>query len=153
MKDFVSQIENEPLVKAQPKERGSKISIKFSPNDPPEDAGVYVVYDCAKKTPKPFYVGEARNLLKRLKLLFRCNSPKNPHPCQSNYTKVIKEKINKLVCEDFCSRFKVKFLSTKNLIGRIEIEEKLQKKYKTNCDEFYKNYLLEKALGDKISNV
>jgi hypothetical protein len=133
------------LVRATPSTTGRKTSIIFSLH-PPKHAGVYVVYDCGvggNKPHTPFYVGEARNLLQRLTMLFRCNSAKNPHPCQINYAIVTQKKISEIRCEDFCQRCRVKFISTDLLFGRIEIEEVLQREFGTNCDTFYKRFLDE----------
>jgi hypothetical protein len=133
------------LVSVKPQESGKGISLKFSIL-PPDGAGVYIVYDCGnsgKKSPAPFYVGETRNLMQRLTMLFRCNSSKNPHPCQINFAMITRKKITEIKCEDFCNRCKVRFVSTSLLFGRIEIEEALQKEYGTNCDVFYKRFLDE----------
>jgi hypothetical protein len=133
------------FVVVKPHKRGKKTSLKFS-IPPLNSAGVYVVYDCGrngKKPPVPFYVGETRNLSHRLKMLFRCKSSKNPHPCQINFATITRKKIAEIECEDFCNRCKARFISTSGLLGRIEIEEALQKEYGTNCDAFYKRYLDE----------
>ena len=112
------------------------------------EPGVYVVYDCGQdgvKTPVPFYVGETRNLLQRLKFLFRCNSFQNPHPCQISFATVAGKKITQIKCKDFCKRCRVRFISTKKSVGRLEIEEALQDKYGTNCDAFYKRLFSEES--------
>jgi hypothetical protein len=136
---------NPAFVFVKPHESGKGISLEFSIL-PPDEAGVYIVYDCGrngKKPPAPFYVGETRNLSQRLTMLFRCNSSQNPHPCQINFATITRKKIAEIRYEDFCNRCKVRFVSTSGLLGRIEIEEALQKEYGTNCDAFYKRYFDE----------
>jgi hypothetical protein len=143
LNDYIKELENSELVSATPKKTKKQIRLVFSPKKPPQEAGVYVVYHCGKsgnEFPKSFYVGEARDLRQRLTMLFRCNSSQNPHPCQLNFAAVVDEKITDIECVDFCEQCKVRFLSTENLVGRIEIEEKLQEKYGTNCDAFYKRF-------------
>ncbi|MGO8766512.1 MAG: GIY-YIG nuclease family protein [Limisphaerales bacterium] len=132
----IKEIESAKFVNAIWNENGRE-KITFS-TKPPEEAGVYVIYEKGKN--KPFYVGETRNLFRRLKMLFRCNSKQNPHPCQLNFATAIGKKIDGVKPKEFCARMKVKFLSTAKLVGRIEIERELQKKYGTNCDSFYKRF-------------
>jgi len=133
----IKKIEKTKFVTATWNEKG-KEKIKFSPPIPREEEGVYVIYE--KRKNKPFYVGETTNLFRRLKMLFRCNSKQNPHPCQLNFATAIGKKIDQVEPEDFCARMKVKYLSTEMLVGRIEIEKELQEKYGTNCDSFYKRF-------------
>jgi hypothetical protein len=122
--------------------RGKGLSISFKSHDSlvhqvPSGPGVYRVF--LKEIDKTFYCGEARNLLRRLTFLFRCNSGNNPHPCHRAYEESFEEKINP---QKFCKCFSVAIINTANLLGRLEIEEQLQLKYKTNNKHFYKAWKL-----------
>lgn len=104
----------------------NKISIKFS-QDPPQDPGVYVVY--LRDGEIPFYVGESRNLRRRLTFLFRCHRSENPHPCHQRHRDVWEVLPD---CETFCDRYGVRWYSTAGAFGRLEAEESLQKRLGTN---------------------
>jgi hypothetical protein len=130
--DLIRQIEQSELVSAIPEKQGRRIRIRFS-KQPPKKPGVYIVYDCGDRDdPRPFYVGEAGDLLTRLTGLFRCNRPADPHPCQRKHAKANKIPTRKVKCNAFCERYKVRCLSTENLLGRIEVEKALQSKFGTN---------------------
>ncbi|HEX3856338.1 MAG TPA: hypothetical protein VHY30_03455 [Verrucomicrobiae bacterium] len=144
-KTAIKYFQRSKLVSVKPQESSKGISLEFT-IPPSDEAGIYVVHYCGrngKKSPAPFYVGEARNLLRRLTMLFRCNSHSNPHPCQMSFAIISRKKISEIECKDFCKCCKVKFVSTHGLLGRIEIEEALQNRYGTNCDVFYKRFLDE----------
>ena len=143
LRDYVVELEKSELISATPEKTNKQTRLIFSKQPPKKESGVYVIYHCGEngcQNPKPFYVGETKDLQQRLRMLFRCNSSKNPHPCQISFAAVLGKKITQIECDDFCKQCKVRFLSTKNLIGRIEIEDKLQKEYGTNCDSFYKRF-------------
>src|SRR6266404_7429397 len=137
--DVASRLEGSPFISARPVSRGARVKIQFS-RTPPSKPGVYIVYDCSdSENPEPFYVGEARDLSKRLTILFRCKSPaKNPHPCQSYYAKVKDVSVTEITCNEFCSRFRVRLFCTEGHLGRKEIEEFLQRRLGTNRDKFYR---------------
>jgi hypothetical protein len=115
----------------------ASVSLAFDPrsNTPPEGPGVYVVYHLASG--QPFYVGEARNLLRRIAYLFRCHRNDNPHPCHKRHLQV-----HGLLPEVdvFCATYGVKWYSTAEMTGRIEIEEALQEAFGTNRKEFYQSF-------------
>lgn len=127
---------------ASPKPRGNQTSIEFtsdsSPQTPfliPEQPGVYRVN--SRTNGRTFYVGETRNLKQRLKFLFRCNSPKNPHPCHTFYTRAFGVAPD---CKTFCEEFVVAFINTSGMTGRIEIEEQLQGEHRCNNASFYNSW-------------
>jgi hypothetical protein len=125
------------FVEAKPYKRGTKVFLTFSPHTPKsKEPGFYVVYDC-KKFCKAFYIGEAGDLRARLTTLFRCNSHKTPHPCHTGYKRAFGEMPT---YNNFCKRFKVKFISTFGMLGRLELEEKLKDEKGTNKKQFYENY-------------
>ena len=141
---YIQKLEATEMISVKHESRGKRVYLTFS-KKVPHEPGVYVIYDCAKdaKKPKPFYVGEAGDLLGRLTFLFRCNSIENPHPCQKRYAEVVGKKISQITFEGFCKRFRVKFDSTKKYGGRLEIEDALKRKYGTNCAAFYKKLFSE----------
>jgi hypothetical protein len=133
------ELTSDPWVKIEAKiqNKGQNISVTFMPNDPPKVPGVYCVVRKNFEIDAPFYIGEARNLERRLRFLFRCGLSNNPHPCHGAY----KIAFNVFPApEVFCADFFVLYLSTVGMRGRIEIEEELQKKYRTNKKVFYKSF-------------
>jgi len=120
---------------------GSKISLTFSTQPSgesviiPSEPGVYVVY--AKGSETPLYVGETRNLQQRLTFLFRCNSGENPHPFHKWHKTIHGHRPD---VEEFCDIYAVRWITTTAQVGRIEIEEALQKSFGTNKKEFYLAY-------------
>lgn len=144
-----------PLVNCRPSFLGTGISLDFDPvtGPPPEEPGVYVIYHL--KSGQPFYVGEARNLFRRITYAFRCHRNDNPHPCHLRH-----QQVHGILPDvaDFCATYGVRWLSTAGKIGRIEIEEELKETFGTNCKKFYKNFDLaaspacETDLGGVESN-
>jgi hypothetical protein len=122
-----------PLVTCSTQGKGQKIKLVFSLM-PPSAPGVYVV--CQRRNQSPFYVGETSNLLKRLTFLFRCNSPKNLHPCHTRHRQVHESAPS---VKDFCDKYAVRWLNTEELTGRLEIEEMFQVKFDTNKAAFYED--------------
>ena len=110
----------------KPKENGKKL---------PDGPGVYFIV--SKDNPdKVFYVGETKNIAQRVRYTFRCPK-KNPSPCSRAYELAYR---TPPTYEDFCKKFCVRYLETKGMRGRIEIEEELQKKHGTNKAEYYKKW-------------
>lgn len=137
MSEETSIIQSLTPVKCKPTLSGVGVSLAFDPssNIPPDGPGVYVVYHLASG--QPFYVGEARNLLRRITYLFRCHRNDNPHPCHKRHFQV-----HGLLPEVdvFCATYGVKWCSTAEMTGRIEIEEELQEAFGTNRKEFYQSF-------------
>jgi len=131
---LTSKLGTASLVTCSPKLRGSRISLKFA-TEPPSEPGVYVVYQ--KNPEKPFYVGEARDLFQRLTYLFRCHRNENPHPCHKRHKQVSGVMPD---VDQFCNTYGVRWITTTGLVGRLEIEEKLQSDFGTNTKEYYRNY-------------
>ncbi|HUA68770.1 MAG TPA: lysine--tRNA ligase, partial [Candidatus Saccharimonadales bacterium] len=134
METLIERLLNAPLVNVVPEINGARVSLNFS-SLPPSEAGVYLVEDVQNNATRHFYVGETTNLEQRLRFLFRCNSPENPHPCHSHYKTAFGSYPD---CESFCHRFQVRFITTK--FGRAEIEDTLKGQLGTNRSEFYRNY-------------
>jgi hypothetical protein len=124
-------------IEAKTAQRGQGVSITFAPSEPPETPGTYCVVRRNIKTDTPFYIGEARNLEQRLRILFRCRPSNNPHPCHKAYEVAYETFPNP---EVFCVDFFALYLPTEGMRGRIEIEEELQKEYRTNKRAFYKSF-------------
>lgn len=139
LQDIQDTLRTVSLATCMPQMHGSRIRLQFS-QTPPEEPGVYVVY--LKESGIPFYVGEASNLLQRLKYLFRCHRSDNPHPCHLRHRDAWGELPD---CETFCDMFGVRWYSTKNAFGRLEAEEALQEKLGTNRKEYYLNFDLIRA--------
>jgi hypothetical protein len=123
--------EDEIIHCAEPQAKGSRISIRFSPKLS-EDPSVYRVF--RKADGRSFYIGETRNVAKRLKFLFRCNPGNNPHPCHTYFKRAYGRYPE---VDEFCESFSVAVVNTKKLFGRIELEEQLQGKFGTNRQNFY----------------
>jgi hypothetical protein len=131
---YIQKLEASKMISVKHENRGERVYLKF-PKQPPRKSGVYVIYDCAKggkKKPKPFNVGQGRNLLRRITFLFRCNSINNPHPCQTRFAKSSGKKISEITHDEFCQRFQVRFVSVSKYADRLKIEKMLQNKYGTN---------------------
>jgi hypothetical protein len=122
------------LHQADFKKSGNRFFISFGPILP-DVPGVYKVL--RKKDRKPFYIGETKNLFKRLKFLFRCNPGKNPHPCHTAYRNAYGSYPQ---IDEFCKSFIVEVTDTSKMFGRIELEERLQSKLGTNRKDFYQNW-------------
>ena len=115
------------------KTRNGRIRIKPKKNEVlPDGPGVYFIV--SKDDPdKVFYVGETREIARRVRYTFRC--PKsNPSPCSRAYELAYK---TTPTYEDFCQKFCVRYLETEEMIGRLEIEEHWQKEYGSNKKAFY----------------
>lgn len=112
-----------------------RVKIKPKGAEIPSSPGVYFIV--LKDDPdRVFYVGEARDIARRVKFTFRCPE-KDPSPCCKDYALAYK---TPPTYEDFCKKFCVRYLETKGMRGRIEIEEELQKKHGTNKADFYINW-------------
>lgn len=134
LQDYLSHLQHQPVVTCTPSIAGGRLSLSFS-IETPTGPGVYIVY---QRTPeKPFYIGEAGNLLQRLKYLFSCYRNENPHPCHRRHKEVYEVMPE---VSDFCALYSVRWLSTAGQVGRLEIEEALQKTFGTNRKEFYLNF-------------
>ena len=134
LQKYLSQLQNQPLTTCTPSIAGGRVSLSFS-TEPPAGPGVYVVYQFTPE--KAFYIGEAGNLLQRLKNPFRCHRNANPPPCHRRHEEVYEVMPEVL---DFCARYGVRWLSTAGQVGRLEVEEVLQKTFGTNRKEFYLNF-------------
>ncbi len=115
---------------------GTRITVDFS-HLPPQEPGVYVVY--LRDREIPFYVGESRDLRRRLTFLFRCHRSDNPHPCHRRHQDVWDVLPD---CETFCEFYGVRWTSTAGWFGRLEAEELLQGQFGTNRKEYYSNFNL-----------
>ena len=122
------------LIRCTPHAKGTNISLAFT-TQPPADPGVYAVYQLDPE--KPFYIGEASNLLERLKYLFRCHRNENPHPCHKRHKQAFGQMPE---AWGFCDQYGVRWITTTECVGRLEIEEALQAALGTNQSEYYLNY-------------
>jgi hypothetical protein len=133
--ELLQLLDGAPLVTCAPRIENRRTRLKFAV-EPPEDPGVYVIYQ--RDPARPFYVGETRDLRQRLRFLFRCRPSQNPHPCHARYLEVFGVMPE---CDDFCGQYGSRRISSKGLFGRLEMEELLQQRFGTNLQAFYLNYL------------
>jgi hypothetical protein len=78
---FIARLGQSPLVTCEPKATMNKVFLQFSMT-PPSEPGIYAV-SCIKRE-AVFYVGEAGDLKRRLKFLFRCDGGGNPQGLRMN---------------------------------------------------------------------
>jgi len=98
--------------------------------------GVYkIIRKNTSKTKKNiFYVGETKNLRQRIGSIFNCAKD---NTCCKCYKKAYKKNPTK---KQMRETFVAKFATTRGMVGRIEIEEKLQTTHGTNKAEYYKKW-------------
>jgi hypothetical protein len=67
----------------------------------------------------------------------------NPHPCHLRHKEVAGSIPD---CDHFCQTYGVRWISTKDLCGRLEIEEALQDALGTNVRKFYEEWQKNEAV-------
>ena len=111
-------------------------SRRLSRSSIPPLPGVYQIIrrNTSKKKKNIFYVGETKNLQGRISGIFSCLKE---NTCCKCYKKAYKKFPTK---KQMRETFVAKYATTKGMVGRIEIEEKLQSTHGTNKAEYYKKW-------------
>jgi len=109
---------------------------RFNKSKIPAQPGVYQIIrrDTSKTKKNIFYIGETKNLQERIIGIFNCSKE---NTCCKSYRKAYKKVPTK---KQMRETFVAKYATTRGMVGRIEIEEKLQTTHGTNRADFYKNW-------------